>query len=105
MGGIAPTKRDLVIDRGDQPVIGNGYAVGVGAQVAKHLLGSAKGWFAINHPIQPMELANQRLKEFGMGNPLKRAMKLQLARSVSLAQRCDKFAAEDFAEDRLGEEE
>ena len=105
MGGVAPPKGHLVIGERDQAMIGDGYAVGIRAQITEHLLGSAKGWFAVNHPIRLMQLANETLKEFGVGESSKQAMKLQLAGSVSLAQRCDEFAAEDFAEDRFGEEE
>jgi hypothetical protein len=40
-------------------MIGNSHAVGVGAQITEHLLGSTKGWLAINHPIRLMELADR----------------------------------------------
>ena len=52
-----------------------------------------------------MELADQTLKKFGMGEPSKQTVKLQLAGSISFVQCFDKLTAEDFPKDRLGEEE
>ncbi len=42
MGGIPPTERHLVVYKGNEPVVGNRNAMGIGAQIVKHLLGSAE---------------------------------------------------------------
>jgi hypothetical protein len=76
VGGVAPPKGDLVVGERDQAMIGDGHAMGVRAQVTEHLLGSAEGRLAVNHPIRPMELANQTLKESGVGESSKQAVKL-----------------------------
>lgn len=38
------------------PVVGDGYFVGVAPQVFNHLFGPIKGWFAIDHPFLGKEL-------------------------------------------------
>ena len=36
VSGVAPAERDLILHEGNEPVIGNGNAMGVGAEVAKN---------------------------------------------------------------------
>ena len=66
VNGIAPAKRDLVIHERDETAIGDRYPVCVSAEIAKNLLGSAEGWFAIDDPAQGEELADETAKQFGL---------------------------------------
>ena len=52
VSGVAPAERHRVLDEGNEPVIGNCNAMGVGTEITKHLIGSAERWFAVDHPVQ-----------------------------------------------------
>jgi hypothetical protein len=52
MSGVAPAERDLVIHERNEPMIGNGDAMGVSAEIMKYLVRSAEGRFAVDHPAQ-----------------------------------------------------
>src|ERR1700693_36438 len=41
--GIAPSERDFAISQSKQPVVGDGDAVGVGAEIAQHVFRSTEG--------------------------------------------------------------
>ena len=49
VSGVAPAERHRVLDEGNEPVIGNCNAMGVGAEITKHLIESAERWFAVDH--------------------------------------------------------
>ena len=66
MSGVSPTERNLVIPKGDQTVIGDRHPVRVGAEVAKHLLGSAESRFAVDHPARNKKLTDKTPKQFGL---------------------------------------
>ena len=51
-------------------MIGDCDAMGVSAEVAKHLLGSAEGRLAIYHPAQGEQLTDEALKEPGLRQAL-----------------------------------
>ena len=62
MSRVSEAERDLVIVEGDQTVMGDGNPMGVGAEVAEHLVGSAERWLAIDHPVMAEELTEEALK-------------------------------------------
>ena len=66
VGGISPAKRNLVIHERDEAVIGDRHTVCVGAEVAKHLLGPAESWFAVDHPSQREKLTDQTPEQLGL---------------------------------------
>ena len=105
MSGVSPAKRDLVIQEGNEPAIGNRNAMGVSAEIAQHLIGAAERWLAIDHPSRRMKLTDQVPKQFGLSQAAKLAVKLELSGSVSLLERLKKLAAEDFAEDPFWKKE
>jgi hypothetical protein len=47
---VPPTKGNLAVGQRDQSMVGNGYAMGVAAQVLEHIVGAAEGWFGVNDP-------------------------------------------------------
>lgn len=51
MSGVTPAKRDLLVGEGDQSVVGDGYAMGVTAQIAEYMLRPSERWFRVNHPV------------------------------------------------------
>ena len=105
VSGVAPAERHLVLDEGNEPVIGNCNAMGVGAEITKHLIGSAERWFAVDHPVQRIKLADQTSEQLGLRQAAKQAVELELSRSVSLLDGFQELAAENFAENPLWEKE
>src|SRR5260370_26879184 len=67
MSGISPAKRNLDIYERDETAIGDRHAVCVGAEVAKHLLGSAERWFAIDHPARNKKLPHKTPQQTRLG--------------------------------------
>jgi hypothetical protein len=89
----------------DEAVIGDRHPMRVSAEVAKYLLGAAERWFAIGHPSRRIKLTDQTPKQFGLSQTAKRSVKPELSGSVSLPERFEKLAAEDFAENPFGKKE
>jgi hypothetical protein len=56
MGGVSPTEADFAVCQSDQPVIGNGDAVRIVAEVFEDVFGAAEGPFGVNHPLVPAAL-------------------------------------------------
>ena len=79
--------------------------MGIGAEIAKHRIGSAERRFAVDHPLRRVKLTDQTPKQFGLSQTAKQAVELELSGSVSVLERFEKLAAEHFAENRLGEKE
>ena len=103
MSGISPAKRNLVIHERDETAIGDRHAVCVGAEIAKHLLGSAESWFAIDHPARNKKLTDKTPKQSGLRQPSEEAMELELSGCISLLERGDEFPTEELAENPYGE--
>ncbi len=51
VGGIAPTKRDRSVSKRDQSMVGNGYAMGVTAQITEYMLWASERAFRVDHPV------------------------------------------------------
>ena len=103
--GISPAECDLLILHGDEAPIRDCYPVGIRAQIAKDLLGSAESRLRINHPAQGEQLTDEALKQAGLRPVPEAAMESQPSRSLSLPESFDELAAEHRAENILGEEE
>jgi hypothetical protein len=52
---VLPTERDLFPIERNQPVIADGHAMGIAAQIAKHRLGTRHGLFDIDDPAFPIQ--------------------------------------------------
>jgi hypothetical protein len=50
VGGVARTKCDLLVGKGNASVVRDGDAMGVTAQILEHVLGATEGAFQIDHP-------------------------------------------------------
>ena len=78
--------------------------MGVSAEVAKHLLGSAERGFAVDHPAWNMELADKTPKESRLSQASEQAVELELSGGVSLLERHQEFPTEALSENREREE-
>ena len=50
---VTPTKGDLVIDPGDESMVGDGDAVGVATQITQCILWTSEGAFGVEVPVLP----------------------------------------------------
>jgi len=48
---VAPTESDLAIRKGNQAMVGDGYAMGVAAQILEHILRASERSFGVDHPV------------------------------------------------------
>ena len=55
VSGIPPAKNDLAIAEGDETMVGDGYAMGVAAQILQHIVGATEGGLEIDHPVLSVE--------------------------------------------------
>ena len=101
VSGVPPAERHLVLYEANEPAVGNRHAMSVGAEVTKRLLGSAERWFAVDYPARRVKLADQTSEQSGLSQTAKQAVELELSGSMSLLERFEKLAAENFAENPL----
>jgi len=94
----------MVIE-GNETAIRNSHAMGVGAEIPQHLIGSAEGRFAVHHPPQAVELMDQAPEEPRLHQSFEHALKDQFSGGVGLLESLQKFAAEDLAENAFREKE
>ena len=45
----------LAIEEGDQPMVGDGHAMGVTAEILQHIFGATEGAFLVDHPVFSVE--------------------------------------------------
>jgi hypothetical protein len=55
-------KGEFLIGEGDQSVVGDGYAMGVTAQIAEHILRSSERSFRVDHPVLSTVVSATRKK-------------------------------------------
>ena len=51
VGGVAPAKSDVSVGESNQPVVGDGDAVGVCAEIAQHMFWPAERPFGVDDPV------------------------------------------------------
>jgi hypothetical protein len=51
VGGVAPAEGDVAVGKSNQPAVGNGDTMGVGAQIAQHMFRSAERPFGVDDPV------------------------------------------------------
>ena len=105
VSGVSPAEGDVAVGESNQSVVGDGDAVGVGAEIAQHVFGSAEGWFGIDDPV----LAEQYSEPGGEGSRLgergESPVELDLAFGESMLECGDELAAEHSAEYLDGQKE
>src|SRR5258707_15270478 len=98
MSGVTPAKGDLLVGEGDQSVVGEGYAMGVTAQIAEYMFRASERWFRVDHPILSEQWSQPGSKGFRLSEELQVSMKVEPA-VVNGALECrDELAAKDAAE-------
>ena len=51
VGGIAPSEGDVAIGESNQPAVGNGDAMSIGAEITQHMFRSAEGRLGVDDPV------------------------------------------------------
>jgi hypothetical protein len=51
VSGISPAEGDVSVGQSNQPMVGNGDTMGVGAEIAQHMFWPAEGLFGIDDPV------------------------------------------------------
>lgn len=105
VGIIAPAEADLPAIEGGEAMVADGHAVGVAAEIAQHLLGSAEGRLGVDKPLLPAEPGEQflepcRIAELGGG-----AAAVELILPVELAKCAEELLAEHRAQCGDGQKE
>ena len=102
---VLPPKRDGVGGDVDEPVIGNGHAVGVPREVVQDVGGAAKGRFGVDHPRLTIERPQPRAKGHLRGERGEGAGEVEAALCPRLAKPGDQFPAKDLPQDLHREKE
>jgi hypothetical protein len=98
VGRVAPAERDLTIFESNEPVIGDGDAMRVAAEILQDMLGPAKGTFGVDDPVTLVGAAQERVEEFGVSQCFQLPMKAQSALLEGVSQCFGKPATKDFAQ-------
>ena len=102
---IFPAEGDFTILQGDEPVIGDGHAMGVTRQIMQHMLGAAKRLSHIDHPFVLVECVQESSERASFSQPGQRAVEAEFLTAEEAFQRVRELSPEHFAEYRVGQEE
>ena len=105
MGIVFPAQADALSVEGQQAVIGNGDAMGVAAQVAEHMCGSAEGRLGIHDPLLFAQLVQQFCEQFPILKHSGGTTAVQRSVAVEALEREEELVAKDAAEHRNGQQE
>ena len=105
MRGIAPAEGDVAIGESDQPGVGDGDAMGVGAEIAQHMFRAAEGRLGVDDPVVTEQHAQPCGEGAWLGKMQQAAVELELTAMECVAKSSDELAAEDAAEHADGQEE
>jgi len=105
MGGIAPAESDVALCESDQSGVGDGDAMGVGAEIAQHMFRSAEGRLGVNDPVVAEQYSQPCAEGVWLGKRQQAAVELEFTSMESVAKSGDELAAEDAVEHADGQEE
>jgi hypothetical protein len=105
VGGVSPTKGDLVLLEGDEAVIGDGDAMRIAAEVVENMLRAAEGRFAVDDPVLAEQLAEERGESLGWSKKLQATVEAELFPGKGALESGDELAPEDTTEHFDGKKE
>ena len=105
VSGVAPTKGDLAVLEGNQPVVRDGHAVGVTAEVVEHILRTTERWFGIDDPIFAKQRPEPRGEDLRFSEESQIAGKVQLLSLKGQLEPSDELPAKYAPEPLDGEKE
>src|SRR5260370_27552350 len=86
-------------------MVGNGYAMGVTAQITEYMLWASEGRCRVRNPILSEQWSQPRSKGFRLSKELQVSMKVELAVLKGALERFVELAAKDCAEHIDGKKE
>src|SRR5579863_8980838 len=95
---VLPAERDLFPIERKEPVIADGNAMRVAAQIAKHRLGTRHGLFDVDDPVSPAERLQKGPECFGIFEWPGRAAESELVPAIRTLESLEKLASEDLLE-------
>src|SRR5437660_960964 len=105
VGGIAPTKGNRSISKGNQAVVGNGHAMSVTAQITEHIFWASERTFCVDHPVLSEHWSEPGRKGSRLSEELQVSMKVELAVPKGTLERFVELAAKDSAKHVDGKKE
>jgi len=79
MGGVSPLEGDVALGESDQPAVGDGNAMGVGAQIAQHMFRSSEGSLGVDDPVMAEQYAQPCCEGTRLGQGQEAAVELNHA--------------------------
>ena len=86
-------------------MVGDGYAMGVAAQILEHILRATEGWFRVHHPVLSEQRPKPSGEGLGLGETGQVSMEVELAFLKGLPESSNKLAAENTTEHVDGKKE
>src|SRR5947209_1896297 len=105
VGGIAPTKGNRSISKGNQAVVGNGHAMSVTAEITEYMLWASERRFRVDHPVLSEQWSEPGRKGSRLSEELQVSMKGELAVMKGALERFVELAAKDATEHVDGKKE
>src|SRR5271165_3327723 len=79
MGGVSPTERNPAIGKSDESVVGDGDAMGVGAQIAQHMFRPSEGPLGVDDPVMAEQYPQPCCKGTRLGQGQEVAVEMECA--------------------------
>ena len=86
-------------------MIGDGYAMGVAAQILKNMLGATERWFRVDHPVLSEQCPQPSGEGLELGETGQVSMEVELAFLKGLPESSNKLATENATEHVNGKKE
>jgi hypothetical protein len=102
---VLPAESNLFFVEGNKPVIADGDAMGIAAQIAKHRFWARHRLFHIDDPVFPMQRLKKNPEGFGISQWCRRTAETELVPTISTLESLEKLASEDFLENTDWEKE
>ena len=95
---VLPAESDLFPIEGNEPVIADGNAMGIAAQIAKHRCGTRHRLFDIDDPVFPTQRLKKSPECFGIFQWPGRTAETELVPAIRTLESLEKLASEDLLE-------
>ena len=104
VGVVLPAEAHAPVVEAEEPVVGEGHAVGVAAEVLEDLLGAGEGPLGVHDPVGLPELIEPRREGVGLGEGGGRSGEGERALREGAPEGVEVLAPEDLGEGADGEE-
>lgn len=105
VSGVAPAEGDVAVFECDESGVGDGHAMGISAEIAQRVFGSAEGAFGIDDPLVTIKGSQPGTKCARVVEICEAAVEPELAGGKGRLEPGDELAAEDATEHADGQKE